>query len=62
MGGRSDLGMGLNTDSRSLGLLSESWRMEEWVELEVWVGSEEWWSGLVERWEALLSVDVSRTT
>ena len=54
--------MGLNTDSRSLGSLSESWRMEEWVESEVWAGSEEWWSGLVECWEALLPVDVNRTT
>ena len=62
MGGRSGLGMGLDTDSRSSGSLSKSWRIKEWVESEVWAASEEWWLGLVEHWEALLSVDVHRTT
>ena len=61
---RSGLGTGFDTDSRSLGSLSsESWRMDEWVESEVWAVSEEWWSGLVERRERPLtvgSVDINR--
>ena len=57
---RNGLGMGLVTDSRSSGSLSESWRMEEWAEVEVWSWSDERWTGLEERRErpsAVGSVD-----
>ena len=47
--------MGLDIDSRSLS--SESRRMEEWVESEVWAGLEAGSGLLVERRESPLAVE-----